>query len=212
MPSWIYRFPSCSFSCFFAAALHVVFAATCTLCSPRRRHGSALRRGVRDGVATVRETSRRSRRGVGGDGGGRSRRFSGGPALSAGLATRLSTRAIVPAVKIQKKRPLGPRAETGGKNGGGRLLCPWGVELGPIQRLFFCRPGFPWFVRLSQRPRSITNPVPIQFQIQIPIHYHPTTIPLPSPPCPFLAPPGYVRSTYPGEGAKTDREGMVVGW
>ena len=27
------------------AALHVVFAATCTLCSPRRRHGSALRRG-----------------------------------------------------------------------------------------------------------------------------------------------------------------------
>ena len=143
MPSWIYRFPSCSFSCFFAAALHVVFAATCTLCSPRRRHGSALRRGVRDGVATVRETSRRSRRGVGGDGGGRSRRFSGGPALSAGLATRLSTRAIVPAVKIQKKGPWGLGRKRAEKNGGGRLLCPWGVELGPIQRLFFAVRVFP---------------------------------------------------------------------
>ena len=108
MPSWIYRFPSCSFSCFFAA-LHVVFAATCTLCSPRRRHGSALRRGVRDGVATVRETSRRSRRGVGGNGGGRSRRFSGGPALSAGPTTHDlgSYRTAVPAAasQDQKKRP-----------------------------------------------------------------------------------------------------------
>ena len=124
MPSWIYRFPSCSFSCFFAAALHVVFAATCTLCSPRRRHGSALRRGVRDGVATVRETSRRSRRGVGGDGGGRSRRFSGGPALSAGLATRLSTRAIVPAVKIQKKGPLGLGRKRAVKTAGGGYYAP----------------------------------------------------------------------------------------
>ena len=124
MPSWIYSFPSCSFSCFFAAALHVVFAATCTLCSPRRRHGSALRRGVRDGVATVRETSRRSRRGVGGDGGGRSRRFSGGPALSAGLATRLSTRAIVPAVKIQKKGPLGLGRKRAVKTAGGGYYAP----------------------------------------------------------------------------------------
>ena len=94
------------------------------LCSPRRRHGSALRRGVRDGVATVRETSRRSRRGVGGDGGGRSRRFSGGPALSAGLATRLSTRAIVPAVKIQKKGPLGLGRKRAVKTAGGGYYAP----------------------------------------------------------------------------------------
>ena len=49
------------------------------------------------------------------------------------------------------KRPLGPRAETGGKNGGGRLLCPWGVELGPIQRLFSAVRVFPG---LSGFPRD----------------------------------------------------------
>ena len=48
-------------------------------------------------------------------------------------------------------RPLGPRAETGGKNGGGRLLCPWGVELGPIQRLFSAVRVFPG---LSGFPRD----------------------------------------------------------
>mgnify|MGYP007045431501 FL=1 len=82
------------------------------------------------------------------------RAVSGGPALSAGLATRLSTRAIVPAVKIQKKRPLGPGADTGGKTGGGRLLCPWGVESGPIQRLFFAVRVFPG---LSGFPRDRVN-------------------------------------------------------
>ena len=45
----------------------------------------------------------------------------GGPAFSAGLSREGegATR-----VKIQKKRPHGPRAETDEKNGVGRLLCP----------------------------------------------------------------------------------------
>ena len=61
---------------------------------------------------------------MGGDGGGRSRRFSGGPALSAGLATRLSTRAIVPAVKIQKKGPLGLGRKRAVKTAGGGYYAP----------------------------------------------------------------------------------------
>ena len=61
---------------------------------------------------------------MGGDGGGRSRRFSGGPALSAGLATRLSTRAIVPAVKIQKKGPLGLGRKRAEKTAGGGYYVP----------------------------------------------------------------------------------------
>ena len=70
------------------------------------------------------------------------RRFSGGPALSAGLATRLSTRAIVPAVKIQKKGPLGLGRKRAVKTAGGGYYAP-GAWNQVLFSDFFLPSGFP---------------------------------------------------------------------